>query len=81
MRAYWNIKGWSQKHTSFVDRAYSRPILLSTINTPNTAPFCENYRKLYFDAKHLKKGGEIFGALFILKKCPSWRISNAALNF
>ena len=22
----------------------------------NAAPFCENYTKLYFDAKHLKKG-------------------------
>ena len=22
----------------------------------NAAPFCENYAKLYFDAKHLKKG-------------------------
>ena len=22
----------------------------------NVAPFCENYTKLYFDAKHLKKG-------------------------
>ena len=22
----------------------------------NTVPFCENYAKLYFDAKHLKRG-------------------------
>ena len=22
----------------------------------NTAPFCENYAKFYFDAKHLEKG-------------------------
>ena len=22
----------------------------------NVAPFCENYTKLYFDAKHLKRG-------------------------
>ena len=36
-----------------------------------TAPFCENYAKLYFDAKHLEKrlnrGGEFCGALFFFK--------------
>ena len=36
------------------------------------SPFCKNYTKLYFDAKHLKKegikGGEIFGALFFKKR-------------
>ena len=33
----------------------------------DTDPFCENYAKLYFDAKHLEKrlnrGGEVFAAL------------------
>ena len=50
----------------------------------NAAPFCKNYAKLYFNAKHLKKGlnrgGKIFGALFS-KKCSLWPISNTALNF
>ena len=45
-----------------------------------TTPFCENYAKLYFDAKYLEKrvsrGGEIFVALF-LKKCHLWPISDA----
>ena len=41
----------------------------------NTLPFCGNYIKLYFDAKH-----KIFGARFS-KKYPFWPISNAALNF
>ena len=26
------------------------------VRISNTASFCENYAKLYFDAKHLKKG-------------------------
>ena len=31
-------------------------------------PFCENYVKLYFDAKQrLNKGGEILGPLFLKK--------------
>ena len=46
-------------------------ILLYCIQLSNTAPFCKNYTKLYFDAKHLEKGlnrrGEIFGALFSKK--------------
>ena len=53
-------------------RAYYRPILRSTIE-------CENYTKLYFDAKHLEKGlnrgGEGRGGVkflvpFFQKKCP-----------
>ena len=60
----------------------------------NAAPFCKNYAKLHFDAKHLEKWlirGEMWwwnvGALFskkasfFIKKCPFWPISNAALNF
>ena len=44
----------------------------------NAAPFCENYTKLSFNAKKIKKGlnrgegrkrGKMFGALFS-KKCP-----------
>ena len=38
----------------------------------DAAPFCENYKTLYFDAKHsekgLNRGTEISGALFFLKK-------------
>ena len=66
--------------------AYSRPIL----RWLSSCPFCENYTKLYFDAKHLEKGlnmderggrkGKMFGALFS-RKCPFWPISKAALNF
>ena len=72
-------------------RAYSRPILRSTIER---CPFCQNYAKLYFDAKNLEKGlhsgwegGEIFRTLFskkvpfFHKKCPFWPISNAARTF
>ena len=33
--------------------AYSTPTLRST---NDRCPFCENYEKLYFDAKHLQKG-------------------------
>ena len=44
---------------------------LSCAGQSNTAPFCKNYAKLYFDAKHLEKGlnrgGEIFGTLFSKK--------------
>ena len=29
---------------------------LSCAGQSNTAPFCKNYAKLYFDAKHLEKG-------------------------
>ena len=69
-------------------RAYSRPILNLTIK------HCYLLRKLYkalIWCKTLRKGnrgqGEIFGALFsnikpfFHKKCPSWPILNAALNF
>ena len=35
---------------------------LYCVQLSNAAPFCENYTKLYFDAKHLEK--EFFGALF-----------------
>ena len=35
-------------------------------------PFCENYKKLYFNAKHLEKGlnrgAKMFGAFFFQKK-------------
>ena len=29
---------------------------LHHVRLSNTAPFCENYAELYFDAKHLKNG-------------------------
>ena len=49
------------------------------------APFYENYTKLYFDAKHLKKRlnrdrGKFLVPLF-QKKCLFWPILNAGLNF
>ena len=51
----------------------------------DAAPFCENYAKLYFDAKHLKRdwigGGAIFSAFFFQKKCPFWPMLDAALIF
>ena len=64
---------------------FSGPNLdLLCIQQSDAVPFCENYVKLYFDAKHLEKGlnrgAEIFGALFS-KKCPVWPISYAALIF
>ena len=42
----------------------------------NAAPFCKNYTKVYFNAKH-----KIFVALFFKKKYPFWPTSNAATNF
>ena len=50
---------------------------LYRVRPSNVAPFCKNDTKLYFDAKHLKKGldrdgrrgGKIFGPL-LLKKVP-----------
>ena len=60
---------------------------LHCVRPSNTALFCENYAKLYFNAKHLEKvlgiggwGGKTFGALFS-KKYPFQPISNVALNF
>ena len=54
------------------------------VRQSNAGSFCENYAKLYFYAKHLEKGlnrgGEIFVKSF-QKKCPFGSISNAALNF
>ena len=50
-----------------------------------SCPFCENYAKLYFDAKHLEKGlnrggGETFGALFF-KKVPLLATTDCCPNF
>ena len=50
------------------------------------ASSCENYIKLYFDAKHLKRrlnreGGKFLVPLFQKKKCLFWPILNAGLNF
>ena len=48
----------------------------------NAVPFCEDYTKLYFDSKHLKKGlnrrGKIYVALFS-KKC-SFSIKSALFH-
>ena len=44
---------------------------LLCIQQSDAVPIHENYAKLYFDAKHFKKGlnrgGEIFGALYFKK--------------
>ena len=44
------------------------------VQQSDTALFCENYIWLYFDSKHLekglKRGEEIFGAIFFSKKVP-----------
>ena len=58
---------------------WSRPNLdLICIQQSDSGPFCENYAKLYFVAKHLEKGlnrgVEVFG-------CPFWPILDAALIF
>ena len=57
----------------------------------NATPFCKNYTKLCFDAKHLEKGlnREVKFLVpffqkkypFFKKKNPFWPILNAALNF
>ena len=44
----------------------------------NAAPFCENYAKIYFDAKHLER--ELNRGWWNLGD-PFWPIPNAALNF
>ena len=46
---------------------------LYCIQLSNAGPFCKNYAKLYFDAKHLekgldKRGGVTFLGSFFLKK-------------
>ena len=46
-------------------RAYSRPILRSTIER---CSFCKNYTNLYFNAKHLEKGLDRGGG--VSRKCP-----------
>ena len=58
---------------------------LHHVRLSNTAPFCENYAELYFEAKHLKNGlnkgvGETFGGPSS-KKCSFWPVSNTALKF
>ena len=48
-------------------------------------PFCENYKKLYFNAKLLEKGlnrgAKMFGAFFFKKKCPFWLILDSGQIF
>ena len=48
------------------NRAYSRPILRSTIER---CSFCKNYTNLYFNAKHLEKGLDRGGG-GVSRKCP-----------
>ena len=52
----------------------------------DAAPFCENFAKLYFDAKHLEEGfnrgwGNFWCLFFKKREVPFWLISNAALIF
>ena len=44
----------------------------------DAAPFCGNYAKLYFDAKHLEKGLSTHSWNFW---CPFWSIMDTALIF
>ena len=70
---------YCHKNTSFVFSCIncSGHILhLYCIRLSNAAPFCENYAKLYFDAKQLQKGlnrgggnGGLLG-LLVFKKVP-----------
>ena len=59
-------------------------MLLTLVRQSDVFPFCKNYAKLYFDAKHLEKGlnrgGEMFGAPFS-KLFLFWPITDAALIF
>ena len=42
---------------------------LLCVRQSDAAPFCENYTKLYFDAKHLEKKTNSFFNCFLSKKC------------
>ena len=42
---------------------------LLCVRQSDAAPFCENYTKLYFDAKHLEKKTNSFFNFFLSKKC------------
>ena len=42
---------------------------LLCVRQSDAAPFCENYTKLYFDAKHLEKKTNSFFNFFLTKKC------------
>ena len=67
------------------------PTMLDVPSSPNldllcvqrsgAALFCENYKRLYFNSKHLERdrieGGEIFGSLFFKQKFPFWPILEA----
>ena len=50
---------------------------LYCVRQSNVTPFCENYAKLYFDAKHLEKGLNRGGG----GECPFWPIPNAAQSW
>ena len=65
---------------------HSGPYLhLLCVRQSDAAPFCENYAKLYFDAKQLENRLNIGGCktfvAFFLKKCTFWAISDATLIF
>ena len=82
----------NESRKSFSLRISSGHILdLFCVRLSKAVPFCENYTKFYFDAKHLEKGlnrGRVkfLGPFFLKKcrfhrKCPFWPILNATLNF
>ena len=68
-----NPKTVPKIYLSIKNKFLSNRATLSPLS--NAAPFCKNYIKLYFDAKHLQnglnrdEGGEVSGALFS-KKVP-----------
>ena len=48
---------------------------LYCVRLSNAAPFCENYTKLYFDAKHLEKGLKRMGGVKFLVPFFSKKVS------
>ena len=72
-RCSWTANGSVVVVISVVIEVAGHILDLYCVRLSNAELFCENYVKLYFDAKHVEKGlnrgvGEIFGALSS-KKC------------
>ena len=72
---------------TMLDGPSSHNLDLLCARQSGAALFCENYAKLYFDAKHLERdtigGGEIFGSLFFKRKRKMLIFANieSCLNF
>ena len=75
---------WRAWPWQYVKWAQSR--LCTLLLQSGAASFCENYAKLYLDAKHLEKGlngvwWDFRFAFFQKKKCPFWPILEAVQIF